>query len=181
MTDSGTQILLPFQITPETWIISDTHFGHKNIVKYCNRPLNHNEKMYRNWQSLVRPTDTVLHLGDVSVWYGDEKNYWLGYAGSLPGKKYLILGNHDKFKPVEFEREGFTIIPEFIQEVKKQRVLFSHYPDDTRTGQWDINVHGHIHNNLLEHRLAQTNRRYKNVSIEVMDYKPVQACDILVF
>lgn len=169
------------EVTPETWIISDTHFGHKNIVKYCGRPLDHNMIMYRKWQSLVRPTDTVLHLGDLAVWYGEEKSYWQGFAGSLPGRKYLIKGNHDKDKDKIFEAEGYTVIPEFIQEIKGQRVLFSHYPDDHRTSQWDINVHGHIHNHELEPRLAMTNRRYKNVSVEVMDYKPVQACDLLTF
>jgi len=168
-------------ITPTTWIVSDTHFGHKNIVKYCNRPTNHNELMIQKWKSLVRPEDTVLHLGDVSVWYGDDMFYWLSMAGSLPGQKKLIKGNHDKFKPKVYAENGFEMIPEFIQEIKGQRVLFSHYPDDHRTSEWDINVHGHVHNKGIDPHLAMTNRRYRNVSIEMMDYKPVQACDILVF
>lgn len=164
----------------DTWIISDTHFGHKNIVKYCNRPLNHNEKMAASWRSLVHPSDTILHLGDVSVWYGEDEEYWLGLAGALPGKKLMIRGNHDKRKDSVYEREGFQVIPEFVQEFDGKRVLFSHYPDKTRLWEWDINVHGHIHNN--DHRDdpdLPKKRDYRNVSIEVMDYKPVRLRDIL--
>jgi len=34
-----------FEITPDTWIISDTHFFHENIGGYCRRP--------ENWQELI--------------------------------------------------------------------------------------------------------------------------------
>ncbi len=54
----------------DTWIISDTHFGHKNIIKYCDRPLNHNELMIEQWGDLIKWQDNVLHLGDLAVWYG---------------------------------------------------------------------------------------------------------------
>lgn len=166
-------------VTPDTWIISDTHFGHQNIVKYCNRPMNHNDLMIGKWKSLVRPDDTVLHLGDFSVWYGLNEDYWLDIANELPGKKFMLRGNHDKRKDSVYATRGITVIPEFVQEIDYQRVLFSHFPDDTRIGDWDINIHGHIHNNPLEHRLAQTKRRYINVSIEMMGYKPTQLGDIL--
>ena len=168
-----------FQVSPDTWIVSDTHFGHKNIVKYCNRPMHHNSLMNVQWRKRIDEDDIVLHLGDLAVWYGPEEEQWLEYAAALPGKKYMLMGNHDRRKPKVYAAHGFTVIPEFIQEINGQRVLFSHYPDEERIGDWDINIHGHIHNNDLEPRLAATNRRYINVSIEVMDYKPTKLSDIL--
>lgn len=170
-----------FQVSPDTWLVSDTHFGHKNIIKYCDRPKDHESRIIKAWNSLVRPEDTVLHLGDLAVWYGPNEDFWLRTASELPGNKKLIRGNHDKRKDRIYADLGFELIPEFVQEIKGQRVLFSHYPDENRTAEWDINVHGHIHNNVLDPRLAMTKRRYKNISIEVMDYKPIQACEILTF
>lgn len=47
---------------------SDTHFYHTNIIKYCNRPFKSmhemNEVMMNNWNKIVKPTDTVCHLGE---------------------------------------------------------------------------------------------------------------------
>lgn len=168
------------KITPDTWIISDTHFGHANIIKYCNRPVEHNRIMARNWREVIHESDTVLHLGDLAVWYGDTRPFWLKFAKNLPGQKFMLKGNHDKGTDEFFAEYGYTIVPEFIQEFKGQRVLFSHHPDEDRLGQWDINIHGHIHNNPLDERYgASINRRYKNVSIEVMDYKPVKLREII--
>lgn len=171
--------MVDITVTPETWIVSDTHFGHKNIVKYCNRPQGHELYMHRNWNSVIGIDDQVLHLGDLAVWYGPEEEYWLEYARSLHGRKFLIKGNHDLRKEKVYAKYDFTMIPEFVQEFEGQRVLFSHYPDVDRIGDWDINIHGHIHNNPLDPVLAKTKRRYVNVSMEVMDYKPARLADIL--
>jgi calcineurin-like phosphoesterase family protein len=73
---------------------------------------------------------------------------------------------------------GLTVVPEFIQEFNGRRVLFSHYPDVERIGQWDVNIHGHIHNSGYGHEL-DVNKDYRNISMEVMDYKPVKLWDVL--
>ena len=54
-------------ITPDTWIISDTHFFHENIGRYCNRPENWQELIFKNWNELISPNETVLHLGDFAL------------------------------------------------------------------------------------------------------------------
>lgn len=82
---------------------SDTHFGHQNIIKYCNRPFSNvgemNEVIINNWNALVMPGDVVYHLGDVAL--GDI-NKSLECVRRLVGHKILILGNHDR----PFMREG---------------------------------------------------------------------------
>jgi len=53
------------------WIIADTHFGHKNVIKYCNRPYSSVEEMDKilitNWNKEVAPDDIVYHLGDFAL------------------------------------------------------------------------------------------------------------------
>lgn len=88
------------------WFISDTHFGHFNIVEYCNRPFKTLEEMdstlIRKWNSRVKPGDQVFHLGDFCF-----KNTFGGkngegstnkaefYEKQLNGKIILVCGNHD--------------------------------------------------------------------------------------
>lgn len=75
------------------FIIADTHFGHKNIIKYCNRPFKTIEEMdetlIKNWNEVVSKEDTVLHLGDVFL-CGKEKAKQI--MSRLNGKKILIKG-----------------------------------------------------------------------------------------
>lgn len=172
-----------FEFDLDTWIVSDTHFRHKNIIKYCNRPMGHDRLMQQNWFEKIQPEDTVLHLGDLQVWYGLEVVAASAITSSLPGKKFILRGNHDREKPKFYAELGFTMIPEFVQEFGDrkrtlQRVLFSHFPDTERKGEWDINVHGHIHNNGYAAEINR-NRDYRNVSMEVMNYEPARLRDVL--
>ena len=55
---------------PESGVFftSDTHFGHENILKFCNRPFSsiedHDLALINNWNSVIGNDDTVFHLGD---------------------------------------------------------------------------------------------------------------------
>ena len=48
------------------YIISDTHFSHRNIIEYCNRPYEDIETMNKDivqkLNSIVHPEDVVIHL-----------------------------------------------------------------------------------------------------------------------
>lgn len=158
----------------DTYIISDTHFGHKNIIQYCGRPEDHDELMIKNWWRTISIDDTILHLGDLTF----KKDYvpWK----NLPGDKYLIKGNHDHQKDSWYKENGFTILPKRVFFImNRQRIMFTHYPEPYEGFEhWDINIHGHIHNNSYEVK-RWGEKLYINVSIEVMDYKPVKLGEIL--
>jgi calcineurin-like phosphoesterase family protein len=154
------------------FVISDTHFGHKNIIKYCDRPQYHEKLMIANWRRRVKKHDTILHLGDLMMGGNEYYNeFWCNVAPLLTGKKYIILGNHDK-RSYDYEALGFTVIKPFSIKYRKHTVSFDHYPkllndEDNKT----LHVHGHIHNHAYSRN--EINRWGNiNVSVEVTNYQP---------
>jgi calcineurin-like phosphoesterase family protein len=183
-------------LTPPFYVISDTHFFHDNIVKFCNRdeqiaklngePMDHNAYMVEAWNRVVRPEDTVLHLGDVVLWRkGGDVKYASTIMPKLNGTKYLILGNHDN-PNLDWEAMGFTVIEPFTIPYKGIEVNFQHYPLDPgvlHPGARPriVNVHGHIHNNGYpivpgqggwQYGTTEDSPMQLNVSVEVVDYEP---------
>jgi calcineurin-like phosphoesterase family protein len=81
------------------WFTSDQHFGHANIIKYCNRPFESvedmNDQLVRRHNLLVEPTDEVYHLGDFSMHPRE-----LARLKDMNGRHNLIPGNHDRCHPV---------------------------------------------------------------------------------
>jgi calcineurin-like phosphoesterase family protein len=161
-----------------TWATSDTHFGHENISRLCLRPPNVDLIMLDEWTKQV-PTDAVLlHLGDVV--YRGAYQEWEEIIAALPGRKLLVLGNHDKQKPEYYERCGFEIVKPFIHSWGNQVVSFSHYPlepHEPRTVRDELRIHGHLHNSGYgwegDHAGSPARVGHCNVSVELTKYKPV--------
>ena len=63
--------IIKFSRTERVWFTADTHIGHRNIIKYCQRPFSDVEDMNKtlisNWNKVVGINDYVFHLGDFSV------------------------------------------------------------------------------------------------------------------
>lgn len=78
------------------WFTADLHLGHKNILKYCNRPWQtieeHDAAILANWKETVGENDLVFVLGDIVM--GSIKKY-ADRLAELPGEKRLVCGNHD--------------------------------------------------------------------------------------
>lgn len=150
------------------WVISDTHFNHSNIIRYCNRPFSSLEEMndtiVQNWNNTVKDGDIVYHLGDV---YFNKHHPWMLEKGVLKGRKRLILGNHDDGKDQvllnSFQKICmWRMFPEF-------GLLLTHVPvhESTLNHKCPVNIHGHIHNN------KSPDKRYKNVCVEWTNYTPI--------
>lgn len=164
-----------------TWVISDTHFGHENIITYCKRPFKNadhmDQIMIERWQERVRPEDIIYHLGDVGLTKGDylEKKI----MPRLPGKKILVLGNHDKSAKRMMEM-GFDFACENMMIQHFNHLLYLvHRPQSLHRG--DYILHGHIHNSTPEDRakfvkegeLVHIPIWNINLSVEMINYEPV--------
>jgi len=94
--------------------LTNTDFGHENIIDYCNRPFRSEAKMTNfiiaRYREVVKPEDTVYFLGDLTI-RGPQYRANLEYVvDQLPGRKILILGNHDKFNPFTYVDVGFESV-----------------------------------------------------------------------
>lgn len=168
------------QYSMNTWLIADTHLGHDNIIKYCDRPANHDFVIVDNWRTMVHPGQLILHLGDVTVWFGMKKKTWESVVKDLPGRKRLILGNHDAGDTEYYEALGFKVLEPFTTRIGVNRIHFSHEPEMVKSEEWDINIHGHLHNN--DHRVLPNGDAApwrRNISIELTNYRPIQIGDAI--
>lgn len=166
------------RISNRLWLISDTHFGHRAIEKFCGRPPTHEVIMLSNWIDRVQEDDQILHLGDVIMRKnGGMSRRWLKVISRLPGTKFLIKGNHDYADNSLYEDlAGMKVIEPLIYA----GVAFTHRPISEEwpgpEGEWHTNIHGHIHNNgyAIHHDgHLLPDKHYINISVEVTDMAPV--------
>lgn len=128
------------------WITSDTHFYHKNILVYeaSNRPFKDrdemNEELIKRWNEKVGIYDVVFHLGDFSF---SSPNKIRQTVERLNGRKFLLLGNHDRVKGYDWNNLGFERVfnNPFIMDGK---FIFSHEPLGI-IPDGKVNVYGHVH------------------------------------
>jgi calcineurin-like phosphoesterase family protein len=106
--------------------ISDLHFGHKNILRYDNRPWQNTEDMedamIQLWNKTVAYNDEVFILGDV-VW-SNHYEEWARILTGLNGVLYIVKGNHDKTEILDrLVKDGI------IKEWAHQKVIQDLAPD----------------------------------------------------
>jgi calcineurin-like phosphoesterase family protein len=142
--------------------IADTHFGHKNIIKYSARPFIDvtmmNEYIKNKWNEMISNDDIVYIVGDFAR--RDFKKYF----NSLNGKKIFIQGNHDP--------SGIGI-KQLELQINNYKFILSHYPINLNShNAWLI--HGHVHNNRLrEYPFINFKKKTINVGVDVTKFYPV--------
>lgn len=160
------------------YLISDTHFNHKNIIDYENRPFAGvdvmNDALIKNWNSIVQPRDTVIHLGDVGLGNVSDLK-WI--IPSLNGTKILIKGNHDSKSRQFFLDCGFQMVCNtYMIEHNGKTIFFSHRPD-SRPGsgeKYDLHFYGHVHSKGYHDNYPTIARNGACLCVERWDYKPVE-------
>ncbi len=173
----------------KVFFTSDTHFGHSNIIKYCQRPFNSAEHMdevlISNWNEVVSPQDIVFHLGDFC--FGSDKE-WIKILQRLNGTKYLILGNHDLKKIANSNqiKDYFADINMQMRVVvDKQKMLLNHYPflcfEGGYQNVWQL--FGHVHSSkhstgLDKERLVHLFPTQYDVGVDNNNYRPVSFAQV---
>lgn len=129
-----------------TYFISDTHFGHKNILKYDNCPHanleEYNNDIITKWNNTVKDTDIVWFLGDLAM--TNNKQVLTEYISKLNGKKFMIKGNHDN-RPTSFYREAGFIECYDHPIILKGFFILSHEPMYMTPDMPYFNIYGHVH------------------------------------
>lgn len=169
----------------QQWFTSDTHFGHANIIRYCDRPFKHqtemNEVMIERWNEKVAPDDHVYHLGDFSF---GQRSWSEGVVWRLNGVIHCLTGNHDKKKRMPRHIDGKFIhlghYHELVVEEKSIRwgilpIILCHYPFDSwnKSCHGSVHLHGHCHGNL-----KTTRNRRLDVGVDCHDFYPLSLEEI---
>lgn len=179
------------------YFTSDTHWGHRRIIQYSNRPFTSVEEMdlalIKNWNTSVGPDDHIYHLGDFAFATPSRIDWILS---QLNGHKHFIYGNHDETIAANKSlQDHFESVNDYL-EIKigpsndQHKTILCHFPMITwnKAHRGSFMLHGHCHGSLRypfkarimdvgvdpigmfpisEHEVV---RRLKNVEMQVVDH-----------
>lgn len=140
------------------YLTADLHFGHKNVIKYSNRPFKHvdemDEKIIENWNSLIKTEDKVYVLGDISFY---SKSKTENILRRLKGELFWINGNHDghsdvtKYDRFLWRKDYYELCVQKKEAYGGREVsILFHYPIEHWNGKhYGVpHFHGHSHGGL---------------------------------
>ena len=175
----------------KTWLTSDHHFGHKNIIKYCNRPFKDIEEMNRvmieRWNEVVAGDDRVYHLGDFTL---NGKMYAEMLFQQLKGDIVVLPGSHDQNwygKRVFFSRgydgvslavsmaEPLVTIVAGTPNVDGIQIILCHYAMRVwpQSHYGTFHAYGHSHGNL------PGLGRSMDVGVDAHNFYPIEVEDFV--
>ena len=155
---------------------SDPHFGHEKtcttFVGHDGRPLRPfkdademNVALIQRYKAAVGENDTVVWLGDICI-----NKKFLYIVRELPGKKIIVLGNHDK-EHISAYTELFDDVCGYY--IQNRAFIASHVPlHPSELTRWKRNVHGHLHSGEIG------TPEYLCVSVERTGYAPITLDEI---
>ena len=159
----------------ETWIWSDLHLGDDTAIEHGDRPFENMEAMnaalLEAWRTCVDPSHTIVNLGDVTR----AMTPWRKKAGTLrglPGRKIVVLGNHDFTGRGGVPNLGEDELYVTVISPGKPTLLLTHLPLAEVPGGM-VNVHGHSHRED-----DNQSGPYGNVCVERTGYRPIRMSEI---
>lgn len=149
------------------YYIADLHFFHRALNIHMDKRgfetvEQMNAHMIERWNRKVRKKDEVVVIGDLSWGSAEETNALLE---QLPGKLYLIQGNHDRFlRNKALNASRFAWIRPYAElSDNNRKVVLCHYPIMCYNGQYSLSakglpktymLYGHVHD-TMDQRLIE--------------------------
>ena len=174
----------------EYWFSADCHFSHVNIIKYCNRPFKTIEEMdktiIKNWNSRIKPEDTVYHIGDFAFKTLNNKHgisRAKEFESQLNGKIVHIKGNHDRNSGVK------NALMSGVIEFGNKQFFLTHIPPDSVHAvpdYCDAVLCGHVHEKWKHIILSYPEKAnitipIINIGVDVWNFFPVSKTEILTY
>lgn len=154
---------------------SDTHFSHRNVMKFCKKTRPYAVDCYNPTADEIRNMDEAL----IAAWNKKSKNKVIWFLGDfsfskdaeynasifnrLEGDKHLIKGNHDH---KETYRLGWSSVHEYKElKIGDDHFVLFHYP----ISSWNKMIHGsyHLHGHVHgEHVPGKDTLRLLDVAVD---------------
>lgn len=175
------------------WFTSDLHFGHRNVIRFCERPFENEKEMgealIANWNSTVQDNDIIFVLGD-TFWFNDSRAIKKVLSRFKGERIYIVPGNHDDFSAYHRVDDDRIVLCEDIVVLwldsednrwpkKIYEIWMSHYPMMTWPHRENgaIQLFGHIHSNSNRTEGVDQDLplhwNQMDVGTDKWDYKPV--------
>ena len=135
-----------------TWLYADPHFFHASMLKFCpeTRPYasveEMNDAMAASFRKIVKSGDDVICLGDFA--HRAESKALRRLFDSLPGRKHLIIGNHDGPETQALPWESVRDVA--YVTIDSTYCVLAHYPWRSwpRMKRGALMLYGHHHGRL---------------------------------
>lgn len=154
---------------------SDEHYGHANIIKFCNRPFKNiwesRDVIVAKHNAKVPKGSITYHLGDM-FWRTFPLKEALDTLNALNGQHYFIWGNHDELiERNEILQAGFIGIKDLhVIQSHDPKIVLCHYAMRTwrgsHRGTWQL--YGHTHATLPDAGTLNI-----DVGVDAWDFAPV--------
>lgn len=154
-----------------TYLYADPHFFHASMLTFspATRPYDSveamNFAMASEWRRIVRPSDDIIIVGDFA--HRADPAELRKLFDSLPGRKHLVIGNHDGPSlslPWESTRDIAYV------SIDSTRVVLCHYPmlswPGSRKGA--LMLYGHHHGKI------PGNQQSCDIGVDVFGPAPVR-------
>tara|TARA_B100000214_G_C23956046_1_gene622890 strand:+ start:579 stop:1232 length:654 start_codon:yes stop_codon:yes gene_type:complete len=159
------------------YFISDLHFGHKNVIRFCERPFRTvsemNESMIDLWNKRVTDADRIFVLGDVFLMDPKKASEIIH---RLNGYKILIAGNHDRSEKTMLDTGFDEYHKRYEYNIEDVGTgLLIHYPVPDiilESLGYDFSIHGHIHREPISYGTKL------NVAVDLHDYGPISRDEV---
>ena len=134
------------------WFSADYHLGHKNIIKYCNRPFSDVKEMdeiiITNLKKVLKPNDTLYFLGDLTFKKEIAQEFFETFSKI---HIHFIIGNHDSKQIINLVKENCASVSKLKDiKIEGQKITLCHYAmrvwHKSHFNAWQL--YGHSHGTL---------------------------------